>query len=443
MRILLLKFLYPILALASFINPIYGLNNYAFVTIIRPESLMWGGNSISNISLMAIVCLLFSALFRGKIKLSIFNYPFFISLALFCGFFCLSTYISLFSDSDSFQYLKQILVIFIYCCSIYWLLDDENKIEKYLNNLFLFFLFMAVWGVQQRMLGNTLIEGLFGHYITDRCTITGVYVLVFPVALYKFLHPRHDAKYKKIIGLVGSVFFLLIIVFTESRAGFLGLVISMVVLSFSVPQKFKKTVIALVVFFCLLPFLPAEYLDRMVTITQGVHATNPNEMEDYSSASRVVLWSVAFDIFKEYPLLGVGNLNFTHAASLFRNNYVNALDPRLYAYIFDGGLFAHNMFFNILAEGGVLVSVPFYLVLLLPLVRSYKAIKLAKTRNDMQRQVNLVIYLRAGYIGWLVTAFFSNAMYVEYAYWIMTLLVILTCQIEKRFSEGCCVENGR
>lgn len=441
MRVLFLKIFYPVLALTSFIDPINGLINYAFITIIRPETLMWGGHEIAKLSVLAMACLLLSSLMKGKVSPGLLKKNFFLSMALFCGFFYLSTYSSFFSDEMSFRYLRQVLLIFIYCCCLYWILNDAGKVEKYLNFLFFFFLFMALWGTEQKFRGNTLIEGLFGTYITDRCSITGVYVLVLPIALFKFSHPREGHRFDKIFGLIGSIFFLLIIIFTESRAGFLGLIFSVAILSLSMQKKVKKIFIALIVFILILPLLPSEYMDRMMTISQGVdfasnQTTDPDEIEDYSSAARVVLWSVAFDIFKANPMLGVGNLNFTKAAPLFKDNYVDTLEPGLYNYIFNGGLFAHNMFFNILAEGGILVSVPFYLVLLIPLLRSRKIIKMGKEKEVADRMIHLLVFLRAGYMGWLVTAFFSNAMYIEYVYWIMTLLIILTYRIEDIINES-------
>jgi len=214
MRILLLKFFYPCLALSAFINPMLGIFAFAFISIIRPECFTWGGSSIKHVFPMTLLCLVLSIVFKKQITKELFKSSYIIYFVFFYLFLFISTYLSDYtyiSTSQrqlSFEFVNNILVICVYCMALFCMLSDESSTSRFITFIVGCFLFMALWGIEQRIHGNMLVEGLFGNAIGDRCAITGIFVLYFPLAIYCFETASKINIIRKYIGLGGGLFFL-------------------------------------------------------------------------------------------------------------------------------------------------------------------------------------------------------------------------------------------
>lgn len=448
MRVIFLKLLYPVLALLSFKNPMIGLLNYVFISVIRPESLTWGMPRVKYVSLLAISCLFIASIIKKKFKFIILAKPFFFFFLLFYLLLLLSTYLSPFTYITmlhrqlTFSYMDQILIIFVFCACMYSIINHN---EKYLTIYITFalscFFFMGFWGIQQRLHGNMLIEGLFGNAIGDRCAITGIFVLVTPLAWFNFKYPLGTGRlkrYNKIIGGLSSFIFVLVIFFTDSRAGFLGFVFFLFVLTMSHKKKVRNFLIVGVVFLAIFPFLPQSYQERMASIVSST-TTEEEEIEDPSAASRMIMWKAAIKVFGKHLLLGVGNLNFPEAGYSVREYFAAKLPTRVFQYAFNEHmkLQCHNMFINIFAEGGVLTAIPFFIIMIIPIKKALKIRKIDDSNiPEIQHLKKLMLFQNAGLMGYLVTCFFANMRLVDFYYWQLTFLVILGETIEKKVLEN-------
>lgn len=433
MRLLFLYLLYPLLALSSFINPFYGLICYTFVSIIRPEQLNRGIPPFQGIFALVLTCLFLSCVIHkeslfSSLKLKFFQYFFCFTTAYF-----LSTIISPYTDFSEIRggiyYVKTFPQIFIFCLCFYSILTrmSEKEVQFYLKLTLGFFLFMALWGIEQYFRGNVLVEQLFGSTIIDRCTITAVFVLYLPVTIY-FISKKQMVQ--KLFGVVCFSAFICIIVMTQSRAGFLGVLLSFIAVYYYSKRKAQMLLYTGAFLLIGLPFVPSSYFERMDEIKiQGVH---DNEISDYSSASRLLLWEVGLDIFKDHPIFGVGNQNFSKAKFEYIYKYAGSADSGLMAVVFGkdwkGGLtHSHNNFINILSEGGLISSVPYILLILVPLRNGLRVHK--KFRYQVNENVNLINMLNSGILGFLVTAFFANMLNMDFFYWNLSLSYFLSERI--------------
>jgi len=440
MRILFLKILYPLLSLSTIANPYYAVINYAFISIIRPEQLTYGSSVIGKVFAVAIVCVVIASI-RSGAKILFIKPKFFLFLWSFIAFLALSTFMSPFTDygqlgragyragNGSIYYLKQLPQIAIYCSCLFMILlgKSSQKIVFFIGVILFFFMIMACWGIQQWFLGNKLVEGLFGLYIVDRTSISGVYVLYLPLTLYFILHRRGIIK---LLGVVCFFTFFAIIVLSQSRGGFLGLCMSFTVMVFYLRknvQFWKLFIMFILVVVCL---SPSFYIDRIKQISAPID--DNEQITDYSGASRLLLWSIAVDVFRDHPFIGVGNMNFPKASQGYAIKYSGRIDPRLYEYVFgvQGKKFkVHNMFLNILAEGGLLAAIPFFLLLFHPLYIGNKTIKnTSKGTTDLFLMQALLI---AGILGFLLTAVFTNDRYVDYLYWNLTLCTLINVKLDQ------------
>lgn len=299
------------------------------------------------------------------------------------------------------------------------------------------FLFMALWGIDQRLSGNMLIEGLFGEAIKDRCAITGVFVLVFPLGLYNYNYPYKGKWFWKYSGLASSTLFLIMVFFTDSRAGFLGFIVCAGILCISMKNKIRNSIILIVCLMMLFPMLPEDYKKRISSIGK---AKEGSEEIDRSAGSRLVMWQAALMIFMDHPLFGVGNLNFAEEAYNRRGYFVDKISRDLFEYSFQENfkLQCHNMYLDIFAEGGLVTAIPFYFLMAIPIL---SAIRLRNTGNDpaneeVYRLNRLLFYLLAGMMGYLLTCFFANMRFIDYYYWMLTLILIVGEILEQKAEEA-------
>lgn len=451
MRILLLKVFYTIAPFSSFIDPFYGLLLYVFISIIRPESLTWGGNVIGGVFYITTICLFLACIIKRQITPSLLAYKFILFFCLYVGMLYLSTYISPYTIPGEAQggldYMKGILQILIVCVCMFGVLRNqgEEKIRLLIHWVMVFFLLMAIWGLDQHRRGNELVEGLFGHAIIDRCAICGVFTLYIPLSLWL---ARQKIRWKKILGWACGIFYTLMVIFTQSRAGFLGTMTAALVMMRYMKIRISVVAWGLLALVVIIPFLPSSYLDRIRDIKMQ-DISGRQEITDYSSASRLALWQLGLYVFIDHPILGVGNLNFQKASIQYEYLFSQGMDPVLYHYIFGNGdrsLQVHNMFINIFAEGGLLSAIPFYLICLLPLIYGHKMIKIAGTIHDDRKIDDLVLLQQAlisGLIGFFVTAFFANDRLMDYFYWNLTLSYLVSLKIDDLLKSRNMINAGK
>lgn len=440
MRVLFLQILYPLLALSSFINPFYGVINYIFISVIRPEQLTYGISSVSNVFSIAIASLFIASLIKGERILDSLKTGYFKCYLAFIIAIYISTLTSSYTDfserNGSIYYLNIMPQMMVFCLCLYAVLLrlKEKELQQYLMLKVFFFLFMALWGIQQYTRGNTIVEALFGTAIIDRCAITGVFVLYLPLSIY-FINKQE--RWLKYFGFLCFAAFLGMVILTQSRAGFLGACLSLLIIFYYSKNKAKLVTIAIVMLLIGLPFVPDSYFKIIGNIkSQDIQS---DEITDYSSASRLLLWKVGLNVFVNHPILGVGNLNFSKASAGQASKYAGLVDERLYVTTFGGegkgGLsHTHNTFINILAEGGLLAAIPYFAILLLPLWRGYKLNK--KYRDLPEEDIDLINLLNCGIVGFLVTAFFANLIMIDFVYWNLTLSYFLSERLEAKLSTS-------
>jgi O-antigen ligase len=429
MRIALLKIIFPVLSIISILNPFYGILNYTFISIVRPEQLTHGTPAVGGVFALAIVCLLISCILHKEKIFKIFYDKFFLCFVLFIGFLAISTYVSPYTDFNedkgSIYYLNQYPQIYIFCLCLYAVLkrSTQKDFTLYIIILVSLFSFMGMWAIEQYFRGNVLIENLFGTAIIDRCAITAVYVLYFPLSL--FLYNRNKGL-EKLAYLGCAIIFVIVIILTQSRAGFLGFSISILVLWLNSKKKLRYFAIVLTMAMFSLIFVPDGYIDRIKSIQW--QSTSEAEVTDPSSASRIILWKIALNIFSDNPIIGVGNLNFSKAGAGYYGDFSGKTNEYLLDYIFDSTKLrlthCHNTFLNILAEGGLLSSLPFFIMFFLPIKRWVVNTVIGSCYDT--DAIDCAGYINSGLIGFLVTAIFGNLLILDYFYWNITLSYFLS-----------------
>lgn len=181
--------------------------------------------------------------------------------------------------------------------------------------------------------GTNLIDGgrarWEGIYL-DPNHMAMALVFLVPVAATMVLRGK---TLEKLIGAVGLLAALTGIVVSQSRGGFLGLSLAMVIWALREKQRVRTFTAFGVLLTLFLVFSPKSFWNRTQTIT--------DYQEDVSAMGRIHAWEVGRAINEDKPLLGVGGGAFVYAWPLYA-----PVEARNEAFV------AHNVFLAMIGELG-------------------------------------------------------------------------------------------
>ncbi len=260
--------------------------------------------------------------------------------------------------------------------------------------------FLACWGVQQYLLGNSRLEGFGGGQIAGSNQLASALVWVLPMAYYKIFSEKGLLR---ILAIFTFSSLLAGIICTESRQAFLAFLVMAILVT--LVSKYKGRIIFGALFLGLIvTFLaPSTYFDRMDTIK--------DYEEDSSAVGRLQQWVGALEMVKDYPLLGVGGDNFTVVIERYSGHSRES----------------HNTFIQVLSEEGYF-GFTIFLLLLFFTIRSLSVISKKNysfSKESEKKAYYFSISARLSLIGLLVCCIFQNKFEHEFLYWSSAVAVAL------------------
>jgi O-antigen ligase len=230
-------------------------------------------------------------------------------------------------------------------------------------------------------------------------------VLMFPIAYFLLLSERKNLFRITLISLICIL--ITGILFAKSRGAAVGFLVSLLIMAWQSSKKLKAFLGLALFLVIIIPFVPAEYFERM-----GMFGYEQKHGARTSAEERKKILVAGVNMIKEYPLLGVGLDNFYFTVS--KHN------PELEG---KKGAQAHNGYIEITAELGI----PGFLVFASMLVYTFLATRSAKRRARVETDHTMLNYARgleAGLVGFLVCCFFVNAQYEKF-FWLTVFLIIV------------------
>jgi O-antigen ligase len=246
------------------------------------------------------------------------------------------------------------------------------------------------------------LYGIFQHFGIDRdIWVQDVQNRVFstlgqPNWLAAFLLALTPITFTKLVkkpySYILSAIFFITILFTKSRSGLIGFVaMELIFWSYMLFQNRKRYFKDFLIFNAAFMILSLAIGNPLkLSATQSVSPSNSPALETGGTESgtiRRIVWKGAFEIWKNYPLLGTGPETFAYAYNQFKpveHNLVSEWD-----YIYNK---AHNEYLNLAANTGTL-GLMSYLIL----IGSAILLFIKKGRIE---------YL-SGYVGLLISNFFG------------------------------------
>jgi O-antigen ligase len=180
------------------------------------------------------------------------------------------------------------------------------------------------------------LKGLTSHWMT----YSGLLMLVFIFfTIYFFLEKRKNTK---ITVLVLISFILIAILFSLTRSVWIGILISLGIFFLYYKPRIIKYIIPFLIFVLIL--LPSPVKSRIASIF---------DLSNDSNRDRILMYQIGFNIFKDYPLVGVGCNNIPR---VYEANIPEKLIDKQKVKI---NMHLHNNFLHLLAERGILTLLSF------------------------------------------------------------------------------------
>lgn len=267
----------------------------------------------------------------------------------------------------------------------------------------------SYWGFAQapllNIVGNSNANRVAGP-IGDPNFYCQILIVLVPLAINRM------ANEKPIILKILAAFALLVItlsiVFTYSRGGFFALLVALIILGLYQPPRISLTLSMVGVALIIIMMLPPSFIDRMGTVT-GLISGNVDIRSEVSFRGRASEYIVAWEMFSDHPILGVGKNNYP----LLYQDYSKriGLDPRTTPRE------PHNLYLEVAAETGILGLLVFALVIYFVFRSTIKARKKFKEIGDLDTY-QLIGAFSAGFVGYLTAALFIHSAYPRY-FWLL------------------------
>lgn len=409
MRAIVLLCIYYGCVVYALVNPVFGLLFFIHITILRPESLVWGNLMFGRLHLFTGLSVLIGYLVHQKFRKGILdeNYQK-VNIRVFVFFVCWLFIVSILAEESvdlSLDKAIEVLKVCTVCYLFAKLVTTEWRFQAYIWVISVSFGLLGFWGTLQGLAGNPRLDTLWpggSNYIAAQ------FALIAPFTFTKLFDAGVSFRCKVIL-VICAASMITCSIYTDSRGGALGLGIGMLMCVVHLKQRVKALTTILVMAALLVPLVPAYYSDRIASIF------GEKEERDESASSRPVLWEIALRIWSDHPIAGVGLENFSPVKESYADKVSDIVpSSEMHALIFGRPRYPHGLYPGMMAETGI-VGLLLYLILLL--------------RNMLCRFPNVCLktdshYLlyqqargaQAGLIGFATAAVFGDFQYIETFY---------------------------
>jgi probable O-glycosylation ligase (exosortase A-associated) len=402
-------------ALYGFVSPSFGLLFFVAITIFRPDNLVWGNRVLGRLHLITSLIVLIAYFIRRGDSHSASQGRYQIKNVFI--FFILLVWLVVVSASaeasslTSFDRTLEVAKLFCICFLFSKLVNTPDRINLYVWVSVTSLGLLSLWGFEQGLRGNPRLDTLT---VGGSNFLAAQIVLLAPLALAKVFETGLSVR-SRLVFFACTVSLVLCNVYSDSRGGFLGLAIGLLIFILQTNQRLKAIAILALLIALVSPWIPDLYQDRMRSIF-----VDP-AVRDLSAAVRPVLWSIAIRIWRDHPILGVGLDNFSSVKDSYFEKLGDIVTSDAMAeHVFNQPRYTHGLYPGMLAETG-LVGLGLFLALLCR--NAFTRFPVFFTRSGSQHGLYCQgKAAQAGLIGFSVAAVFGDFQYIELAFWQMFLV---------------------
>jgi len=286
------------------------------------------------------------------------------------------------------EYIKVVLM-FIVMVNV---MRTEKRLKATIFVILIASCVLSIFALRDFEAGNLAlrgqrIEGAIGGLFQNPNDLALHLVTTIPITLALLLSSRlivMKALYAAFLAL-----FVVGIVMTFSRGGFLGLTVAIAVFTWRLPRRNKL----------LIPILVCPLLIAVVLLAPGGYGSRLSTTNDDSAAARTDELKRSLYIAARHPLLGVGIENY-----VLYSNFDHA---------------THNAYTQVASETGLAAAVFYILFLITPIKRLRMIAAETGSEPRRPRYFYWAVGLEASLIGYMVSSFFASVAFLWYAYYLV------------------------
>lgn len=410
----MIKFLFGVVLICCgfyrtiFTDPVWGIYLFASLTHIRLVQL---GENIPlplniPIAIATLTLILYLVSPQYRVKFARWPMEVWLMLLMVTGM-ALSSAGAEFRPDLSWKFTIDYLKYFAFFLLLINMVDSYEKVEWFHRVMIL----SAGWLVYRcwdlRGTTGARFENVGGDIIGDGNHYAAALVLLFPFVFQKTMSRNHLVAGGAAVLCFGVITAIFI---SGSRGGLVGVatLAFLIALNFKVQRK-RVILVSLVVGAVAIFFMNDFQKERL----QELVSAASEETRDGSAQGRVDFWRLATELFRENPVAGVGLGNFVYHSG----HRVEGLA------VGEAGHVTHSLWFEVLSEGGTVLALPFFFLLL----RFFRSTKRTMKRLQEEKKTEELLYVitvRVALGAFLVTATFLNRLIYEPIYWCIGLGVI-------------------
>jgi O-antigen ligase len=407
----MLKFLFGVVlvgggfACALFVEPVWGLYLFAVLSHIRLGQLGESYPLPLRVPIVIGVLTLLLYVLSGSYRWKFYKWPLEVWLfGLMVAGMAISSSRAIFHPEIAWDITFDYFKYWIFFVMLIQMIDTRKRLDGFYWVLVLSSAWLVYRAWDLRGTTGDRFENIGGGNIEDSNHYAAALVMLFPFVYHRTLTcGRTAASFAAILcfGIVMSI------VIANSRGGFIGLMaLSVLILLFLKEGRTRNILLIVTLILLVLSFAKENQIDRLAGVFDAGHA----ELRDNSENMRIQNWTLAYQLFLEHPLTGIGPGNFVY----YSGERVEGLGYGVAGHV------THSLWFEMLSAGGLLVCVPFVIMLVRVF---YSSQRLAREyMRAGNREIALYIYIPMFALGGFLTAStFIDRMVYEPIYWCIGL----------------------
>lgn len=390
---------------ALFVEPVWGVYLFAALSHIRLAQL---GENITLpqripivISVMTFILYVISPAHAEKFR----RWPAEVwLLGLVVIGLALSSASAMFDRAAAWQMTYTYFEYWVFFVLLIQMIDNRRRLDGFHWTLIVSAAWLVFRAWELRGTTGARFENLGGGNIADCNEYAAALVLLFPFVYQRTLSPRRLIAWGAAVLCFGVV---MAVIIAASRGGFLGLaVVALLIVACIRGRRARNVALLTLVGGLVLYFANSGQILRLDSIFGAASGT----ARDNSAELRIQEWTLAWQLFLRHPVLGVGPGNFWYYSGYL-------LEGQPYG---TPGHVTHSLWMELLSSGGLVVTVPYLLLLWRFFRRSWD---LARQHAAAGRQ-EIALYIQTpmlGMAGLLVCSTFLDRMVYEPILWCIAL----------------------
>ena len=276
--------------------------------------------------------------------------------------------------------------------------DTPDKFDRLIKYWIVIHVYLAIIGIMKQGKG-------IGGFFSDENDFCMTMNMIIPFSFFLAMHRSGKAR---LYYLVVTGLFLFVIMLSNSRGGFVGLIAAFIYCWMRTKRKIVTAIIVGILTIFAVVVAPPAYWDRIHSITEEGADKGTGE-------ERVYTWKIGWHMFLDNPIIGVGQGNFPYVFAKYELEVTGSDDPFYGRSV--AGREAHSIYFTMLPELGILGTCIFIGMIYYTFknIRTIKGSLNKKSKKDSNpssdKYLSLPLALEGALISYLVSGAFISILY--------------------------------